>query len=159
MANEGKTFEKIIAQSLKDGNGYLYRLNDNMSGYISIGNPCDFFYYCANVLYCIECKTVEMARFPFSNIQDMQMDGLLKANAKKGVWGGFLIYYRSTKSTQLVNVDTVRRLYSEGKRSLSITDTGVLIKSTPLQLYSKYTVKDMEDALKAAYRMKYKGEV
>lgn len=156
---EGKAFEKIVENCLKQGSGYLLRLHDSTSGFVHVGNPCDYLYHMNGILYCLECKTVEYSRFGFHNIQDLQMDGLVKANKFTDIWAGFVIYYRSTKVTQLVNIATVCKKLDEGCSSVSALDTGMIVPSTPMRTFSKYIPDQFDKALREAARMKYKGEV
>jgi len=80
-------FKKNFSESVPDG--FIYRLNDQMSGYQGSSNICDFICYKKPDLYLIECKCHSSNTFPFSAFR--QYEDLTQYSGLSGVHAGVVL--------------------------------------------------------------------
>lgn len=103
--NRGKKFEQVIRESFERVPGVsIDRLNDNTAGFKGIAGICDFIVYKEPYEYYIECKSVHGNTFPFSNITDNQLSGLLKKSDIEGVVAGLIIWFIDKDVTLFVPI-------------------------------------------------------
>ena len=106
--NRGKQFEDVIKTAfLKVPNISIDRLHDQMSGLKGSKNICDFIVYKEPYEYYIECKSVHGNTFPFSNITDNQLSGLLKKSDIEGVVAGLIIWFIDKDVTLFVPIQYI----------------------------------------------------
>ena len=132
MDNLGKKFEQKFRECWLSTfpNSFIYRLQDQMSGYKVISrNPCDFICYTDNTLFLIECKTIKGKSFPLSNLT--QYDKLKENTGIKGVRCGVIIWYYNYDKIIYLPISTVTQLLNSN------------IKSVNIQKISNYNIIDI----------------
>ena len=121
-SNYAKKFEQIFKQDWKKSfpDGFVYRLNDQMSGYkTTSANVCDFICYNYPNIYLMECKTHKGASIPFSDIP--QYDRMLPFSNIKGVVSGIVLWlYEKDIGPIFIPINTITLLKEQGKKSVGI---------------------------------------
>lgn len=122
--NRGKQFEDIVKQGFEQvPNTVVFRLHDQMTGYMGSKNPCDFIVYHNKHLYAIECKSVHGNRFPFTNITDYQLQQLRKIAETEGCCAGILCWWVDKDITKFIPIGAITEYMVRGKKSLRFDDT------------------------------------
>ena len=119
--NRGKQFELKFKECwLKSfPNSFLYRLNDQMSGYkVSSSNICDFIAFNLNKLYLLEIKSHEGNTFPINNLT--QYTKLVGKVGIPGVRVGVIIWFIDHDRVIYVPISTITQLINDGKKSVNI---------------------------------------
>lgn len=124
--NYGKKFESIFKNNWIESfpNGFIYRLNDQMSGYRTVSaNICDYICFNNNLLYLIEVKSHAGNTFPLANLT--QYDKLVTKSGIPGVRAGVIIwFYEKDIDIVYVPVSTFKKLKDDGKKSFNIKMIG-----------------------------------
>lgn len=147
--NRGKQFEQQIRQALdRLEDSYVFRIPDQMTGYMGSKNPCDFIVYRYPNLYLLECKCCYGTSFSYKNITPYQQQSLIYAGELiSGVVAGYLIWFIDRGSTVFISADYVAELQSQGKKSLSVrnlTDDRILrIKGKKRNILYDYDLSDL----------------
>ena len=138
MSNTGKIFENDMKRSMPD-DALLYRIPDAAQSFggsnklrFSRKNPFDFIMWDSKRrrLFALEMKTVAGKSISFErNEEDRgeihlhQIDGLNTWNAYKGITCGFIIEFRSIKTTVFIDISDFNRLMNEiSKKSFTKKD-------------------------------------
>lgn len=116
----GKKFETHLkanwASSVPDA--FLYRLDDQMSGYQGSSNICDFIGYKYPNIYLIECKEHKKNTFPFSAFR--QYDDLAKCTGIKGLHAGVVLWFSDHDLVLWIPIETFIKLKEEDKKSFNV---------------------------------------
>lgn len=90
MANRGKQFETKFRDDWLESvpGSFCYRINDQMSGYVNIGNISDFICYRYPYCFIIDCKVKEGNTVPFSDLR--QYERMLSYVGIPGLHLGFM---------------------------------------------------------------------
>ena len=120
MADIGKKFEtRFKTDWLETVPGsFIYRLNDQMSGYMGSSNISDFICYNYPDLFLIECKEHKQNTFPFSAFR--QYEGLTEWVNIKGVHPGVILWMSDHDKVIWVPITTFMKLREENKVSFNI---------------------------------------
>ena len=120
MADLGKKFEERFKLQWQDTvpDSFIYRLNDQMSGYLGSSNVSDFICYKKPDLYLIECKSHGGNTFPFSAFR--QYDGLVEYAGIPGVHAGVVLWMYDHDKVIWIPIQTFMELKNEGKKSFNI---------------------------------------
>lgn len=155
--NRGVQFEKMIADGFSNvPNTIVIRLKDPQNGYAGNNNPCDYIVYREPILYCIECKSTygntlsissNNVRHHHGNISDFQWDSLLNYSTYSGVISGYMIWFIDHDKTIFVPATYLKKLYSQGKKSLNIrldcdTNECFEIEGKKKRILFEYNMKD-----------------
>ena len=119
--NLGKKFEQKFRECWLSTfpNSFIYRLQDQMSGYKVISrNPCDFICYANSILFLIECKTIKGKSFPFSNLT--QYDRIKEYVGIEGVRCGVIIWYYDCDKVVYIPISTVTQMLNDNLKSVNI---------------------------------------
>lgn len=116
----GKKFEAHLRENWKSSvpDSFLYRLNDQMSGYMGSTNVSDFIGYKKPNLFLIECKAHAGNTFPFSAFR--QYDGLVQYSNIPGVHAGVILWMYDHDKVIWIPIQTFIELKNEGKKSFNI---------------------------------------
>ena len=120
----GSVGKKFECQFKKDweksfNNSFLYRLNDQMSGFKSSSkNLCDFICFENKTLFLIECKSHKGNTFPLSNLR--QYEKLKGKIGIPGVRAGVVIWFIDHKKVVYVPISTFVKLKEDDKKSFNI---------------------------------------
>jgi recombination protein U len=126
--NPGKKFEEDFIKSvpdrcditrLKDAGGWSDATNMRFTS----NNPCDFIIYSnrERAMYKFELKSTALKSFPFSNIKDHQLVGMLDAQ-NKGVRAYFVLNFRATNQTfRVLATDIQHCINTLGRKSLPLS--------------------------------------
>lgn len=107
-----KAEEKIQLWLDRPADGYCFkRIPDQMTGFYMISrNEADFFCYKSPNLYFIESKETEQDRFDFSQLTNIQRDGL-RLNAEiPGVYGLVIVLFASYQRAFIFNIKDIADL-------------------------------------------------
>ena len=118
--NRGKKFENRFktdwVESVKDS--FIYRLNDQMSGYLGSSNVCDFICYKYPNIFLIDTKSIQGNTLPFSDLR--QYDQMLEYKNIKGVRVGFVVWFVDHDKVLWIPVQTMEKIQKEGLKSYNI---------------------------------------
>ena len=143
----GKQFEKDFEKSCKS---YFYRLKDGTSSWgnqentrFQAKNDFDCFIFKSPHLYGIELKSVKGKSFPFSNLKDSQIKGLLKIDEHYNGHGYLIINFREVEMTYAIKIkDLVKHIESTTKKSINVKDVeGILIPQRKLKVNYRYDLE------------------
>jgi recombination protein U len=128
----GKIFEEDFQKSIPQ-DYYWYRLRDCPAGWTKDApegqeplrrftprNGYDLFMYAQGHLFTLELKTVKGARFPLSNMSDLQETELAKAHAHDGVRSGLVVNYRELERTYFLPITAIWQARIEGVKSINM---------------------------------------
>ena len=120
MASVGKKFEDRFREDwIKTvPDSFIYRLNDQMSGYRGSSNPCDFIAYQKPNIFLIECKEHLGNTFPFSAFR--QYEKLVEYKDIDGVHAGVVLWMKDHDKVLWIPIKTFERLKQEDKKSFNI---------------------------------------
>lgn len=120
MTSKGKSFEEKFKEDWKKSfpDSFILRLPDQMSGYNSSSNLCDFICFNKNILYLIECKTHKNASLPFTNIT--QYDKIKMKVGIKGVRAGVVLWLYDKDKVLYVPISTITQMKKDGKKSVGL---------------------------------------
>ena len=121
MANLGKSFEANFKSNWKKcfPNGFIFRLQDLMSGYKDVSqNPCDFICFENGRLFLVECKETAENTLNFSKIR--QFKKLCDFIGIKDVYPGVLIWFSSHDKVIWVDASELVKMQNDGKKSVNI---------------------------------------
>ena len=169
---EGKKFENDFKQSFPE-EGYIYRLRDSGSTYggmkdgnnlrFSITNMCDFLGFYKGHLCFFELKSTKLQSLPKANIKPHQLDEMLDADKKDGVYSYIVVNFReihikkgrkiidSIAKTYLLPVTIVKSIFDTGVKSLSADwcqDNGIELKSEKKRTRYKYDIRSFLESIK-----------
>lgn len=120
--NLGKKFEAQFKKDiLRLPDVWLYRINDQMSGYFgSSRNICDFLVFKEPYLYLIEVKSHKGNTFPFSAFsQFIKLEN--EYNKKiKGIKIGVVLWFIEHQEIVYIPIETFIKLKKENKKSFNI---------------------------------------
>lgn len=121
--NQGKAFEEKFREcwkkSLPEDDNFIYRLPDQVSGFLNTSqNPCDFICFTNNRLFLIECKSHDGASIPFTSIP--QYERLLNHKNKKNVFPGIVIWFKEKDKVLWVPIETAEKIYNDGNKSIQL---------------------------------------
>lgn len=119
--NLGKKFEQKFRECWISTfpNSFIYRLQDQMSGYKVISrNPCDWICFTNNTLFLIECKTIKGKLFPFSNLT--QYERLKDFVGIEGVRCGIVCWFYSYDKVLYIPISTVTQMLNNNIKSVNI---------------------------------------
>ena len=118
--NRGKKFENRFkidwVESVNDS--FIYRLNDQMSGYLGSSNVCDFICYKYPNIFLIDAKSIQGNTLPFSDLR--QYDQMLEYKNIKGVRVGFIVWFVDHDKVLWIPVQTMEKIQKEGLKSYNI---------------------------------------
>jgi len=116
----GKKFEAHLRENWKNSvpDSFLYRLNDQMSGYQGSSNISDFIGFKAPNLFLIECKAHAGNTFPFSDFR--QYEGLVKWKDIAGVRAGVVLWLYDHDIVCWIPITTFEQLKQENKKSFNV---------------------------------------
>jgi len=120
MPDAGKKFEsrfKLDWENTVPGS-FIYRLNDQMSGYRGSSNPCDFITYATPIMFLVECKEHKGNTFPFSAFR--QYERLLEYKGIKGVHAGVVLWFSDHDRVLWIPIETFEKLKQNNKKSFNI---------------------------------------
>ena len=120
----GKKFEAHFKKNWIDTvpESFIYRLNDQMSGYMGSSNISDFICYKKPELFLIECKAHSGNTFPFSAFR--QYEDLSHWSNLDGVHPGVILWLYDHDVIIWVPIKTFMKLKSEDKKSFNIKYLG-----------------------------------
>lgn len=116
----GKKFESHMRENWKSSvqNSFIYRLNDQMSGYMGSSNVSDFICYKKPNLFLIECKAHSGNTFPFSAFR--QYEGLAEYFDIDGVQAGVILWLYDHDIVVWIPINTFIKLKNENKKSFNV---------------------------------------
>ena len=123
--NKGKNFEIQFKKCWEKSFpvSFIYRLNDQMSGYkVFSRNICDFICFNEGLLYLIECKSHNGNTFPLVNLT--QFDKLKEKVGIPGVRAGVVIWFIEHNKVVYVPISTFIKLKEDEKKSFNIKMLG-----------------------------------
>lgn len=117
---KGKQFENKFKSDWEKcfPDSFILRLPDQMSGYKSSSNLCDFICFNKNILYLIECKVHKGASIPFDKIS--QYPKLLDKANIYGIRSGVILYLYEKYRVFYIPVTTIKKMKEDGKKSVGI---------------------------------------
>ena len=118
--NRGKKFEERFKKDWIDSveESFIYRLNDQMSGYLGSSNVCDFICYKYPCIYLIDTKSIQGNTLPFSDLR--QYDQMLKYKDIEGVYVGFIVWFVDHDKVLWIPVQTMEKIKNEDLKSFNI---------------------------------------
>ena len=119
-ANKGKNFETRFFNNWYETvpESFIYRLSDQMSGYMGSSNVSDFICYKKPNIYLIECKAHAGNTFPFSAFR--QYEGLTQYANIPGVKAGVILWLYDHDKVIWIPIQTFMKLKAEDKKSFNI---------------------------------------
>lgn len=154
--NRGKQFETVVKDCFqKIDNLTIYRLYDTTNGFSGVANISDFIIYQKPVMLFLECKSVHGKSFPLSNLTDTQYSGMLHHAETNGVKCGVLIWFIDIDKTYYINIQEIKRIKEQGKKSISEKDllndlcVSFLIKGNKKRVFFDYDFVPLMDYLKS----------
>ena len=147
--NPGKQFEKDFEKSCKS---YFYRLKDGTSSWgnqentrFQAKNDFDCFIFKSPHLYGIELKSVKGKSFPFSNLKDSQIKGLLKIDEHYNGHGYLIINFREVEETYAIGIRLlIGYMNRTTKKSINVIECnnlGILIPQRKLRVNYRYDLE------------------
>lgn len=134
-----KAEEKIQLWLDRPEDGYCFkRIPDQMTGFYMISrNEADFSCYKSPNMYYIESKETEHDRFDFSQLTNIQRDGL-RLNAEiSGVYGLVIVLFTSYQRAFIFNIKDIAEFIEP---NLSISEQYKLLKNKPVSQLSVKSV-------------------
>lgn len=119
--NIGKKFEERFFSDWKTSfpNTFIYRLNDQMSGYMTVSrNPCDFIAFVNGKLHLIECKSHKGASMPLSNFR--QYTEMSKYRGIENVFAGMVLWLIEKDAVLYIPLSTIDKMIEDGKKSVGL---------------------------------------
>ena len=124
MADLGKKWESRFKEDWISSvpNSFIYRLNDQMSGFQGSSNISDFICYKKPDLFLIECKSHSGNIFPFAAFR--QYDSLLEWKNVSGVHPGVILWLYDHNKVLWIPITTFEKLKIEDKKSFNVKMVG-----------------------------------
>lgn len=118
--NRGKKFEERFKKDWIDSveESFIYRLNDQMSGYLGSSNVCDFICYKYPNIFLIDTKSIQGNTLPFSDLR--QYNQMLEYKNIKGIHIGFVVWFVDHDRVLWIPVQTMEKIKKEGLKSYNI---------------------------------------
>lgn len=118
--SRGKKFEERFKKDWIDSvkESFIYRLNDQMSGYMGSSNICDFICYNYPNIFIIDCKSIQGNTLPFSDLR--QYDKMLEYKNIKGLYVGFIVWFVDHDRVLWIPIQTMEKIKGEGLKSFNI---------------------------------------
>lgn len=145
----GKDFEQQFKKSIPPS-FYYYRLKDDMSGFKSINNPCDYFIFNTPHLHLFELKTHKGKSIPFTALTQGQIMGMYEAKKFNGIKAGFVFNFRDIAETYYVDINDFMEYYNTtSRKSVSLDfckEKGLVVEQQKIRVKYKFNIeKLMED--------------
>lgn len=145
-ANIGKNFEERFKLDWEKcfPDSFILRLPDQMSGYKSSSNLCDFICFNKNILYLIECKAHKGASLPFTNIT--QYDKIKMKVGIPGIRAGVVLWLYEKDKVFYIPISTIMKMKEDGEKSVGLRSLSkydiIEIPSKKLRTYmeSNYSI-------------------
>lgn len=138
MANSrGKQFEAQFSKQWKAQfpESFTYRLPDQMNGYRSSTNPCDFLCFANGRLLMIETKAHEGNTISIAGAIP-QFEYLKEYVGKPGVFPIVVIWFIDHGRVVAVREESMVRMVSDGLKSINITRESELVSYDVIELPS-----------------------
>ncbi len=118
--NYGKKFETVFASNWKKAfpGTLVERLQDNMSGYYGVSNPCDFICFPGKHLFMLEVKSHYGNTLPWDSFR--QADKLVKYIGMPNVIAGAIIWFIDHDRVIFVPIETCKKMKEDGQKSINI---------------------------------------
>lgn len=118
--NRGKQFEDVIREAFEKVPGVsIDRLHDQTTKFKGTSaNICDFIVYREPYEYYFECKSVHGNTLPFSNITDVQWNGLLNKATIEGVFAGVICWWIDKDKTVFIPIQELVTMRIVGMKSI-----------------------------------------
>jgi len=127
--SRGKKFEYQIREDFeKVTNVSVDRIPDQTMRYKGAVNVSDLIVYKEPYEYYVECKSVQGASLPFTNIKDGQWEGLVEKSKIQGVLAGILVWFVDKDVTLFIPIQVLQELKNVDKKSVrfDIADSRVI---------------------------------
>ena len=171
-ANKGKKFERQFKESAENDGLFVLRLNDtdlsfngNEHSRFTLKNPYDFLIYNYPNIFCLELKSScyssigiqRSPKEPEKMIKFHQINSLVQASTKEGVYAGFVLNFRDDETleeeTYFLRIkDFCDFLIENDKKSINKTDVkkynGILVEQKKKRTLYTYNIKKMVEDIK-----------
>ena len=115
--HRGKGFESKFSECWRKSfpKGFVYRIPDQMSGYLEVSqNPCDFFAFANGRLFLVECKSHKGNSFPISNQKVFpQYSRLVSYMGLDGVHPGVMLWLEEKDLVAWLPIESLVRIKEE----------------------------------------------
>jgi len=159
----GKKAEEKIKEWLNQPqDGYDFtRIPDQMTGFYMVSrNICDFDCYRFPYLYHLESKATEHERFDFSQLTDVQRNGLRLRADIKGVYGFVVVLFVIEKRAFIFDIRDIADIDPD-KPINALDKTFLKIKSVNITKVDKWTIpyKEIRTIPSRKQFLDYTGEL
>lgn len=119
MKPKGTDFEKKFKEDwLKSfPNSLCFKIPNQMSGYLTINNYCDFICFNGVKLFMLDCKAHAGASFPFDAFP--QYERLLNLTEIPNLITGIILWLYEKDLVMFVPTQTIRKMKKDGLKSLN----------------------------------------
>ena len=138
--SKGKKFEECVENSFNKTfpkeNRTIDRIYDTQGYHIGIRNISDFIGYVFPYHYYLEAKSLHGNTFNLKKLT--QYDKLVEKIGTKGVVTGVVIWFIDHKKVVFVDIEKVKELKEQGKKSINITipsDISIEFNTTIKRVY------------------------
>lgn len=139
--NRGKKFENVVREAFeKVSNVSIDRLHDQTTGYLGSSNICDFIVYRKPYEYYFECKTIHGNTFPFVNVTDTQLKGMLEKSQIKGVKAGIICWWVDRDVTKFIPIKVIALMKMCGHKSIRYDFWDNIIDTDAMETYKIYSI-------------------
>lgn len=142
----GKTAENRLKSWLdRPQDGYsMDRIPDQMTGFYMVSrNICDFVCYKYPNIFYLESKATEHDRFDFSQLTDVQRNGLRLKAEIKGCYGIVAVLFVEYKRAFLFNIKDIADINPDLPND-SLDKTFLKVKSVNIKKISKWDLPHWE---------------
>lgn len=117
--NYGKKFEAKLKEDFQKIPGaFIYRLPDQMNGFMGARNVGDFLGYVFPHLFLLEAKTTSGNTFPIGNFT--QLEKQKEYDNIPGLRKGVVIWFTEKDRIIYVPMKTIEKMIQDGKKSVNI---------------------------------------
>ena len=144
--SRGKKFEYQVREDFERVTDVSFdRIPDQTAGYRGANNIADMIVYKKPYEYYVECKSIQGASLPFTNIKPNQWNGLLAKSKIKGVLAGVLCWYVDKDVTLFIPIQVLQEIKEQDKKSVrfDIVDNRVItLKCKKKRTFFSYDMSD-----------------
>jgi penicillin-binding protein-related factor A (putative recombinase) len=149
--NYGKKFEDVIREAFEKVPGVsIDRLHDQTTKFKGTSaNICDFIVYREPYEYYFECKSVHGNLFPFRNITETQLNGLLEKSKIEGVFAGIICWWVDKDFTAFIPIQNIERAMEADWKSFRYDLEGhfIEIRGKKKRVFFEYDMESFLDEL------------